>query len=132
MRIVTENITGKKNMKAISLKQPWAGIVVAGVKDIENRSWSTKYRGKILIHASKKFDKRGLELAKKWNIPQSIITGLSTYLGGIIGEVEIIDCVTESNNKWFEGPYGFVLKNAKVLPFYPCKGRLGIFDIDIL
>lgn len=47
--------------------------------------------------------------------------------GGIIGETEIIDCVTESKSPWFCGRYGFVLRNSKPLPFEPCKGALGFF-----
>lgn len=41
-------------MKTISLLQPWASLVVLGYKKIETRSWNTKFRGEILIHASKK------------------------------------------------------------------------------
>ena len=47
--------------------------------------------------------------------------------GGIVGEAEIVDCVTQSDSPWFEGPYGFVLRNAHPLPFRPCRGRLGFF-----
>ena len=46
-------------MKAISLKQPWADLIVNGIKDIENRTWKTSYRGKLFIHASKSFDRKG-------------------------------------------------------------------------
>ena len=115
-------------MKAISIRQPWAALIVCGIKDIENRSWPTKYRGKLLIHASKKSDKGGWSLAKKFNVPLSLLN----CRGTIIGEVEIIDCVKDSKSDWFEGPYGFVLKNAQVLPFRPCNGMLGIFNIDNL
>lgn len=45
-------------MKVISLLQPWASLVVLGHKKIETRSWNTKHRGELLIHASKKFDER--------------------------------------------------------------------------
>ena len=47
--------------------------------------------------------------------------------GGIVGEAEIVDCVTQSPSPWFVGEYGFVLRNAKPLPFEPCKGALGFF-----
>lgn len=40
-------------MKALSIKQPWAHLIVSGVKDVENRSWKTNYRGRIFVHASK-------------------------------------------------------------------------------
>ena len=38
-------------MKAISIKQPWASLIAHGIKDIENRTWRTNYRGRVLIHA---------------------------------------------------------------------------------
>jgi hypothetical protein len=119
-------------MKAISIRQPWAALIVAGIKDIENRKWSTKHRGKILIHASKKVDKSGFKMMKEMGIPEIIVSSMINYSGGIIGEVELTDCVEKSDSEWFEGPYGFVLKNAKVLPFRSCKGKLGVFNIDIL
>ena len=116
-------------MKAISIRQPFASLIVAGVKDIENRSWPTNYRGPVLIHAAQKVDKKGIELVRKMGLPQIMIDTMYEYCGGIIGEAEIVDCVKKSDSQWFEGPYGFVLKNAKVLPFKVCKGQLGIFEL---
>ena len=49
---------------------------------------------------------------------------------GIVGEVEITDCVTEHLSPWFTGPYGFLLRNARVLPFEPVSGSLRFFDVD--
>jgi hypothetical protein len=48
--------------------------------------------------------------------------------GGLVGEADLVDCVSDSDDKWFEGPFGFVLVNAKVIPFVPCKGMLGFFE----
>ena len=48
-------------MKALSLRQPWAWLVAAGHKDVENRTWSTRFRGEFLIHAAKTFDDAGYE-----------------------------------------------------------------------
>lgn len=50
--------------------------------------------------------------------------------GGIVGEAEIVDCVTKSNSPWFCGEFGFVLQGAKALPFTPCKGALGFFSVN--
>jgi len=117
-------------MKALSVRQPFALLIVAGIKDIENRSWPTKYRGRILIHAAKKVD---TEAMKKFDMLQYMTDAINHYRGGIIGEVEIVDCVEESNSPWFEnGCYGFVLKNAKKREFIPLRGKLGIFDVDIV
>ena len=49
--------------------------------------------------------------------------------GGIVGSVEIVECVNNSSSLWFVGPYGFVLKNAQNTLFKPMKGRLGFFDV---
>jgi len=43
-------------MKTLSVKQPWAYLLCAGIKDIENRTWKTNYRGRVFIHASAKPD----------------------------------------------------------------------------
>lgn len=50
--------------------------------------------------------------------------------GGIVGMAEITDCVNKSKSPWFFGPYGFTLTNAKSLPFYPCKGKMGFFRLS--
>ncbi len=118
-------------MKALSLRQPWAWLIVNGIKDIENRKWATRYRGHILVHASRTIDEQALaELrpivaAQGMSIPEHLPTG------GIVGEVTILDCVTTSKSPWFTGPYGFVLTDHKSLPFHPCRGKLGLFDISL-
>jgi hypothetical protein len=50
--------------------------------------------------------------------------------GGIVGKVDIIECVSYSDSKWFEGPWGFVLNNAQSLSFLPVKGKLKFFETD--
>ena len=49
--------------------------------------------------------------------------------GGIVGSVEIVDCVEDSASRWFVGRYGFVLRDPKPLPFVPWKGALGFFGV---
>lgn len=119
-------------MKAISVRQPHAWLIVMGIKDVENRTWPTKYRGRILIHASKhKLTKAEYEwveqayarVGKKAPSREEFLTG------GIIGSVEITDCVTKYKGTFFSGPYGFVLKRPKKLPFKPMNGKLGIFEV---
>lgn len=115
-------------MKALSIQQPWAWTILHSGKDIENRRWSTPIRGRVLIHASKKIDKEAIAyLEYECSIlikPEMLITG------GIVGSVEIVDCVTSSKSEWFFGKFGFVLKNAIELPFMPCRGQLGFFEVD--
>lgn len=116
-------------MKALSIKQPWAWLIVNGYKDIENRSWKTKVRGPILIHASKSVDMTGFAyVALKYpDVPMPPLNSLPT--GGIVGSAEIVDCITESESRWWEGPHGLVLTNAKPLPFRPFSGALYFFEV---
>ena len=119
--------------KAISVIQPWAWLIVAGHKDIENRYLNTNFRGPVAIHASRKVD-----VAAQIDVDHGIhpVTAKSLTFkapghyakGGIIGVADIVDCVTGSRSDWFEGPYGFVLANARMVDFIPCRGNLGFFD----
>ena len=124
-------------MKAISIKQPWAWAIIHAGKNVENRSWPCKYRGPLLIHAGKTFDRFGYA----WMIENKGLLGISdmpslgfpeTYFkrGGIIGQVDMVACVKKFASKWFFGEYGFVFDNQKPLRFYPCRGHLGIFEVN--
>ena len=123
-------------MKALSIKQPWAYLIVNGYKDIENRTWPTNFRGRIYVHTGKSED----EFAYHWlermvlvhhRIPRVEISFPLTF-GAIIGEVDIIDCVLSSDSPWYAGQFGFVLSNpvAYAEPI-PCKGKLGFFEPEI-
>lgn len=119
-------------IRALSIRQPWAWLIVNGYKDIENREWKTNYRGRVLIHVGKNLDKEfcpiGLPPAADLAV-QAVKDGLD--LGGVIGVAEIVDCVEESTSPWFFGKFGFVLKNARPLPFFPVKGQQGFFGVDV-
>jgi len=123
-------------MKALSIRQPWASLIIAGIKPIENRTWKSNYRGPLLIHAAMKFDQDGFRwIFNKYNKdrrhPDYEIAEQSLYeRGGIIGSVEMIDCVTYHQSEWFFGPKAFVFENPKDLPFLPCPGKLSFFDVE--
>lgn len=121
-------------MKALSIMQPWAWLIVNGHKAIENRSWRCHQRGPILIHAGKKLDRGAADDLNVYrhpvhgdDLPLSIDPPFYYDRGGIVGEAEIVDCVERSDDPWFVGPFGIVLRNARPLPFRPCKGALGFF-----
>ena len=122
-------------MKALSIRQPWAWLIVNGHKDIENRTWTTKQRGLVLVHASQGMTRQEYDDC----MVCAIRTGLRSYFprfedlarGGIVGQVEIVDCVRESNSPWFFGPVGFLLRNAQPLPFQKTKGALGFFNASM-
>jgi len=114
-------------MKALSIKQPWAWLIVNRFKDIENRDWQTKVRGRILVHAGQKID----EFGYRWVRARftDIVLPEKFEVGGFVGSVEISDCVSESESEWFAGDYGFVLKNAIAFDqLMPYRGQLGFFN----
>ncbi len=135
----------KIHVHAISVRQPWAWLLLHG-KDIENRSRATNYRGPIYIHASKTFDWDGF--AWLWdNMRDAALKVIDHFgivpieepnfkatrgeFGGIIGAMELTDCVESSPSPWFMGPHGYVMSKPVEMPFYPCKGQLGIFKLEI-
>lgn len=123
-------------MKALSIRQPWAWLIVNGYKDIENRSWRTNYRGPVLIHASsRKPTKAEVEHAREilrqtagWDVSVHMPTAEHYQLGGIVGVATISQCIAGSTSPWFFGPMGFMLSDARSLPFKPMKGRLSFFE----
>ena len=133
-------------MRALSIRQPWAWLIIAGYKDIENRTRQTEIRGEFLIHAGKEIDKAAHDALMAGRHP---VTGAPSNLrlvyppalsheldcGGVVGIAELTGCVSGSQSEWFQGPYGYVLRNARTLRFQPCAGMLGWFtpdrDIDI-
>lgn len=123
-------------MRAISIRQPWAWLIVNGHKDIENRDWSTTYRGPVLVHASKTLTQKHhreltAQLLEQFGIQIPAFDEL--LRGGIVGQVDITGCVRTSESPWFtgtaEGGYGFTLANPRPLTFYPCSGSLSWFDV---
>lgn len=95
-------------LPAISIRQPWAWLIVNGYKDIENRTWRTKVRGQVLIHAGQSkadtttealaYIKRRYRIA---DLPDKFETG------GIVGIADITGVVKRHRSKWFHSPYGF-------------------------
>lgn len=149
-------------MKALSLLQPWASLVVSGSKNIENRRWHLpkSMQGQTwLVHASARLDKREIESARRTHkeirdlyeesadaIHRSVQAGempIELPLGGIIGIVRSTACLCPSKWDqtadqeypwWFGNQHGFVLEDRHPLPFVPCKGALGFWTVpdDVL
>ena len=127
---------------ALSIRQPWATLIVLGYKDIENRQWPSKYRGPLYIHAGKTMSRMEWQDAKDFATPILQACCLEPFLfpsfdsqflakGGIIGKVTMTDCVEDHPSPWFMGDYGFVFKDATAIPFRPLKGQLGFFPVDV-
>lgn len=133
-------------MRALSVRQPWAWAIIHAGKNIENRNWQTKYRGPLLIHAGRtlptgwdrdivkdtiqKSDRDFPDCEGSWNL-----------CGGIIGSVELVDCVhVESvragklglrGNPWARGPWLWMFRDPEPIDFVPLRGQLNIFEVDI-
>lgn len=120
-------------MKILSVRQPWAWLIVHGHKDIENRTWHTKVRGHIQIHASKGLTKQEYADAvafAKQAAPRLAIPDFDALKrGGIVGTARVVDCVSDSDSPWFVGPFGFMLADPYPLPFVECAGALGFFEL---
>ncbi|HGN3115140.1 TPA: hypothetical protein ACKRQV_001224 [Pseudomonas aeruginosa] len=124
--------------KALSIRQPWATMIIFLGKDCENRTWHTRFRGRFLVHASQSRSRSewldAIRFARD-------VCGISTELldqvcrfdqlprGGIIGSVELVDSVDRSESRWYMGEKGFLLRDPQPMPFVPCAGRLGFFNV---
>ena len=112
-------------MKVLSVRQPYAWAIIHRGKDVENRTWHSDFRGMVLIHAGLHWHAVGPgELSRR----MGMAVPAELPLGGIVGMVEIVDCIQAHPSPWFEGPWGFVLKNPRPLPFTPCHGYLEFYD----
>jgi len=124
----------------VSLWQPWASAIPLGLKKIETRGWSTKYRGPLLIHA-----------AKRWATDQKRFTtdclqydpqiGQALPFGAVIARCELIDVqpteilsflVTETERRYGvydHGRYGWLLGNIEAIEPIPFRGGQGFFNV---
>ena len=118
-------------MKALSLKQPFAELILQGKKKIELRKWNTKFRGQFLIHASKTLDKEAMQKFGFEELPT----------GAIVGKANLINVKKYANKKEHQkdkdlhlasnywGNYGFILENVEIInPTIPAKGKLGFWE----
>lgn len=111
-----------ENMKALTISQPYAHLIISGAKTVENRSWRTNYRGRLYIHAGK---------SKKWvRIPPD---RLPLVFGAILGHVQLIDCVPLADappGPHTFGPWCWLLADPVMLDTpIPCNGRQGLWRI---
>jgi Zn ribbon nucleic-acid-binding protein len=147
-------------MKAISIKQPWASLIAHGIKDIENRTWKTNFRGKIYIHASAKSAGNTAYLLNDqqnnyfvFNTENYKTFESNLPYSAIIGEVEIVDCVINHTSIWADQMrtykddevdiqilcrnqkyiWNWVLANAILYdkPILDVKGKLSFWEPDL-
>ena len=128
-------------MKVITVKQPFASLIAEGIKEYEFRTWKTKYRGEILIHAGKGIDKKAMKKFEKYN--------LDYPSGCIIAKANLVDCVEINDEtrqildqkdslvyssiikhtEW-EG-YGFKMEDVKKISSpIQINGKLSLWEFD--
>lgn len=127
-------------MKVLTIKQPWATLIMQGDKRFEFRSWQTKYRGDLLIHAGKGIDKNAMKRLAKY-LPDEI------PLGKILGKVTLVDCIRmcpefkemllkENSDIYtkssFSENFGWQVENVQVFDEpIEAKGHLSLWEYDI-
>lgn len=127
-------------MRALSVRQPWVWSIFHIGKDVENRDWSTRVRGRVAIHASKTMTRDDYEgclatchhISRIWPFPPDLALPRRADLtfGALIGTVEIVDCVASSTSPWFFGEFGFVLREPRLFQQpIPWRGSLGFFNV---
>lgn len=139
-------------MKALCVRQPYCGLIIAGIKKVENRSWVTYYSGPLAICATKT-----PEAARYWQpwrdkckargiaFPEA----LCSINGAVIGIVQLTALIGEGDDGtiqtdhptltpdqaraggWNDELVGWVLEHPQQITPIPIKGRLGLFEIDI-
>ena len=116
------------HVKCLSVRQPWAELIVRGVKDVENRSWATPYRGTMAIHAGGIWADDGFDAARRdYGV---VVRPDECVRGAIIGVVDLLECTEAQASRWHvAGQVGWYLANPRrLVEPVPCKGRLRLFE----
>ncbi len=118
-------------MKALTIKQPWAELILQKRKTIELRNWNTKFRGDFLIHTSKNSDKKAMKKFGFQDLP----------CGFVIGQAKLMEVKKYKNKKEFQkdenkhlvegdfSKHGFIIKNIKRIKPFSIKGRLNFWEL---
>ena len=125
-------------MKVLSIRQPWASLIIYGYKKYEFRTWNTKFRGEFLIHASKGIEKENLKTFASLNIPfpTGVIMGKATLDDVIPVTKDFEDNLIKENKLLYgaskgRGGYAFKLTNIQKLDNeIPINGKLGFWKFD--
>ena len=119
-------------MKALSVCQPWAWAIVAGIKTVENRSRPTRHRGPLVIHASKSQRYLAGDYA---NLLPGLPPVEQLVFGALVGVVEVLDCVPVAEvegDAFAVGPWCWLLAEANALSVpIPYRGRVQLFDVEM-
>lgn len=146
-------------MKALTIWQPWASLIACGAKQYETRSWATKYRGPIAIHAAARY-------TRKWDLPVDLVKVADAEMaagrcsewgampfGVVIATAELVNVWSIARHPgtyiprlgdyfvpekeavlgdWTPGRYAWELSNVKILqPPIPVKGKQGLWNLEL-
>lgn len=121
-------------MKALTLLQPWAWAIIYGGKDVENRSWTTRYRGTLAIHTSKRMTAAAYHAAAQFCALRGLTLPPQTALtfGAIIGTVDLVDCLPDDPaRRWgMPGQMHWIVANPRPCTPIVMRGALSIWDVD--
>lgn len=123
-------------MTALSFRQPWAQLILMGLKRIEVRTWSRSFLGRLLVHASRTIDDEALA--------HFAIDASHLETGAVLGEVTVVEVIPFTRQSWREtadlhlvpGPFrpdlfGWVLEEPLVYPqAIPVAGQRGLFEVS--
>jgi hypothetical protein len=126
------------DLKALTVKQPWAAAIINDGKDVENRSRPTNYRGRLFIHAGMSWSEEGAEFIH--NLTQKRY--MQTWFGKVIGWVDVVGCHHADQCSTYDdkgqrvyctqwalaGHYHWVLANPVAIRPIPAKGKLGMWN----
>jgi hypothetical protein len=117
-------------VKALTVHPQWAWAIAAGHKPIENRTWATKYRGTLAIHAGS--SQASEHVARKLFAELCLDVPARFDRGAIVAVVDLVDCrrVADTDSVWAEGPFCWRLANVRRLGKpVPCRGRLSLWRL---
>lgn len=116
--------------RVLTVRQPFASLIIGGHKDVENRRWQTSYRGPLLIHAG--LARESLHLCKSYAKQLKLPPEQEPPLGAILGAVMLTQCrpyAEMTKTPWAKGPWCWMLEGPLLrldTPF-PCTGQLGLW-----
>ena len=126
-------------MKVITVKQPFASLIAYGLKEYEFRTWKTKYRGEIYIHAGKGIDKSAMKRYEYLNLdyPSGCIIAKAKITDCIYIDSNMKDILRKKDDKVYYGiinskneEYGFKLENIERIEPITINGQLGIWNYE--
>ena len=109
-------------LTVLTVQQPWASLLISGRKDIENRSWNTRHRGLLVIHAAKRIDR---------DAPSELFEMIGDFpLGALVGSVTVEDVVLDSPSIWARpGSFHWVLGESSMIEPVPMSGKVSLWSL---